>query len=71
VAVLQTRAFEETIDPDFWTITRWQCAYIVVQKDQAEAYVVSRFRSRDGKDQPVKLQGFPARKDAKEGWKLD
>jgi hypothetical protein len=71
VAVLATLSLEATIDPDFWTITRWQCAYIVVQKDQAEAYVVSRYRSRDGKDQPVKLQGFPARKDAKEGWKLD
>jgi hypothetical protein len=71
VALLQTRSLEETIEPDFWTIARWQCVYIVVQKDQAEAYVISRYRSKEGKDQPVKLQGFPARKDPKEGWKLD
>ena len=70
VSALATRSLEATIEADFWTITRWQCAYIVVQKDQAEAYVVSQYRSKDGKDQPVKLQGFPARKDAKEGWKL-
>jgi hypothetical protein len=71
VALLQSRSLEATIEPDFWTITRWQCAYIVIQKDQAEAYVISQYRSKDGKDQPVRLQGFPARKDAKEGWKLD
>jgi hypothetical protein len=71
VAILHTRPFAATIEPDFWTITQWQCVYIIVQKDQAEAFVISRYRSKDGKDQPVKLQGFPARKDPKEGWKLD
>jgi hypothetical protein len=71
VAVLQTHAFEETIAPDIWTIAQWQCAYIIVQKDQAQAYVISRYRSKDGRDQPVKLQGLPARKHPNEGWKLD
>ncbi len=71
VSALATLSLEATIEPDFWTITRWQCVYIIVQKDQAEAYVISLYRCKDGKDQPVKLQGFPARKDPKEGWKLD
>ncbi len=70
VAALQTSPFEETLDPGFWTITRWQCVYIIVQNGQAEAYIISQYRSKDGKDQPVKLQGFPLRKDPKEGWKL-
>ena len=70
VAALQTGAFEDTLDPGFWTITRWQCVYIIVQQNQGEAFIISRYRSKDGKDQPVKLQGFPLRKDPKEGWKL-
>lgn len=71
VAPLKARSLAETIEPDFWTIIRWQCVYIVVEKDQASAFIVSQYRSKDGKDQPVRLQGFPARKDPKAGWKLD
>jgi len=71
VAPLKTHSLAQTVEPGFWTITHWQCAYIVVKKDQASVYIVSQYRTKDGKDQPVRLQGFPARKDPRQGWKLD
>jgi len=71
VAPLKNHSLAETIEPDFWTIICWRCVYIVVEKDRASAYIVSQYRSKDGKDQPVRLQGFPARKNPKYGWKLD
>ena len=71
MAPLKERSLAETIEPGFWTILHWQCVYIVVKKDRASLYIVSQYRSKDGVAQPVRLQGFPARKDPKQGWKLD
>ena len=71
VGILQTIPLEKTIEPGFWTIVRWQCVDILVKKDQAMACVISQYRTKNGKDQPVRLQGFQARKDPNGGWKLD
>ncbi len=71
VALLKDHPLEKTITPDSWKIIHWRCVYIVVRKDRAYAYVVSQYRTKADKNQPVKLQGFLARKAPKVGWKLD
>jgi hypothetical protein len=43
----------------------------VVQGDLAKAFVVSQYRTKDGKDEPVVLQGYGAKRHANEGWKLN
>jgi len=71
VANIRDQQLADVIPADLWTITHWQCAYIVVQKDLAEAYVVTQYTAKEGTAGGFNLQGFPARKDPKEGWKLN
>jgi len=68
---LKNRSLASRIPPPLWKIVRWDVLYVVFKGDRASAYVVSEYRAKDGTVQEAKLQGFPAKKDAKAGWKLN
>jgi hypothetical protein len=66
---LRSRSLARQIEPSHWTIVQWEPVGTVVKGDRATAYVVARYRSRDGKLGPEKLQGYPAQR-TQDGWKL-
>lgn len=69
-AKIKDAELADAIPADLWKITHWQCVYIVIQDDRAAAYVVTRYRSKDGHEGAFKLQGFPAALHDKDGWRL-
>jgi len=71
VANLKDAELADVIPADLWKITHWRCAYVLVRKNRAAAYVVTQYQTKDGKNGEFKLQLFPAAKDENEGWKLD
>jgi len=68
---LAKQSLASRIPPDLWKIAVWEPLSIVVRGDAAGAYVVSQYRGKAGKLHPVRLQRFPAKRDKKEGWKLN
>ncbi|MCD6304638.1 MAG: hypothetical protein J7M21_06720 [Planctomycetes bacterium] len=68
---LDTRRLAETIETSYWTIARWQVAYVIVRGDAAKAYVVAQYSTKGGLVHPAKLQAFPAKREEAGKWKLN
>jgi hypothetical protein len=67
---LDRQGLARTVEPSHWKIAHWRPVYVSVRGDQATAYVIARYRAKDGEVHPFVLQPFPARRTAK-GWKLN